>query len=85
MWDQSGSSLWALAVLVDDLIAGRSDATKVSPELRQHEDRHGLTPKAMLQLRWRIVDQDVVAAATTPTVDDLTKARQERIRKRLDG
>lgn len=26
--------------------------------MRQIEDRHGLNPKAMLQLRWRIVDAE---------------------------
>jgi hypothetical protein len=24
--------------------------------MRQHEDRHGLNPAALLRLRWRIVD-----------------------------
>ncbi len=55
MWESSGSTLWALACLYDDLIAGRADAAKVSSEVRQHEDRHGLSPKALLQLRWRLV------------------------------
>lgn len=57
MWEPSGSTLWSLACLYDDLIAGRADATKVSAEIRQHEDRHGLNPKAMLQLRWRIEEE----------------------------
>ena len=55
-WEPSGSSVWALACLYDDLIAGRADAAKVSSEIRAHEDRHGLNPKAMLQLRWRIAE-----------------------------
>ena len=58
MWDASGSSLFVWAKLIDDLISGRSEAVKVSGELRQIEDRHGLTPKAMMQLRWRIVDDE---------------------------
>lgn len=53
-WEQDGSTLWTLACLYDDLIAGRADAAKVSAEMRQHEDRHGLNPKAMNQLRWRL-------------------------------
>lgn len=53
-WDQDGSTLWTLACLYDDLISNRAEAAKVSAEMRQHEDRHGLNPKAMLQLRWRV-------------------------------
>lgn len=59
MWDRSGESLWTLAALMDDLFAGRAEASKVSAEIRQHEDRHGLNPKAMLQLRWRFADEVV--------------------------
>ena len=55
-WDTSGRSLWILACLYDDLVSGRDNTAKVSAEMRQHEDRHGLNPKAMLQLRWRIVE-----------------------------
>ena len=58
MWAQDGSTLFAYACLYDDLIAGRAEAAKVSAEMRQHEDRHGLNPKAMLQLRWRIVESE---------------------------
>ena len=54
-WDQTGTTLHTLAALQDDLFAGRAEAVKVSAEMRQHEDRHGLNPKAMLQLRWRVV------------------------------
>lgn len=56
VWEQDGSTLWTLACLYDDLIASRAEAARVSAEMRQHEDRHGLNPKAMLQLRWRVVD-----------------------------
>lgn len=61
MWAQDGSSLWTYACLYDDLIAGRAEAAKVSAEMRQHEDRHGLSPKAMTQLCWRIADEDEAA------------------------
>lgn len=53
MWAPDGSTLFALACLYDDLING-ADIAKVSAEMRQHEDRHGLNPKAMAQLCWRI-------------------------------
>jgi hypothetical protein len=62
MWDQSGATLHVLAALYDDLIGGASDAARVSAEIRQHEDRHGLSPKAMLQLRWRVVADEPKAA-----------------------
>lgn len=54
-WQPSGSTLHVLACLVDDLVTARAESARVSAEMRQHEDRHGLSPKAMLQLRWRIV------------------------------
>lgn len=57
-WTQDGSTLHVLAALYDDLIANRAEAAKVSAEMRQHEDRHGLNPKAMLQLRWRVTAAD---------------------------
>jgi hypothetical protein len=62
MWDQSGRSMHTLALLHHELMTDASNAAKVSAEMRQHEDRHGLTPKAMLQLRWRISSQPAVAA-----------------------
>lgn len=55
-WKSDGSTLFVLAALYDDLIAGRAEPAKVSAEMRQHEDRHGMNPKAMMALRWRIVD-----------------------------
>ena len=67
VWPQDGSSLIPLACLYDDLISGRADAAKVSAEIRQHEDRHGLTPKAMMQLRWRVA------------ANELEEAREERV------
>jgi hypothetical protein len=79
MWEQDGSTLLTLACLYDDLIAGRADAAKVSAEMRQHEDRHGLNPKAMLQLRWLIRDESTEPghepAPVTP-IDD----RRKRLR-----
>lgn len=62
-WKDDGSTLFVLAALYDDLIAGRADVARVSAEMRQHEDRHGLNPKAMLQLRWRLDDGEQPAAA----------------------
>jgi hypothetical protein len=71
MWEPSGESLWTLASLMDDLFAGRAEAHRVSAEIRQHEDRHGLNPKAMIQLRWRF--------GVEPEAD--VPARKQRNRK----
>ena len=54
-WDQSGRSLWVWAQLMAEVQSGEASAAQMG-ELRQIEDRHGLNPKALLQLRWRIVD-----------------------------
>jgi hypothetical protein len=56
-WDPSGISLWTYAHLVDLLVTAKYPAHRLSPELRAHEDRHGLNPKAMATLRWRVVDE----------------------------
>ncbi len=59
-WDQTGRTLHTLAMLhhqlaIDEaLTPDKSRASTIAAEMRQHEDRHGLTPKAMLQLRWRV-------------------------------
>lgn len=61
MWDPTGSTLWTLAALMDDVLAGDVELAKVAGEMRAHEDRHGLSPKAMGQLRWRLAADDVGA------------------------
>jgi hypothetical protein len=76
MWDQSGMSLFVLACLYDDQISGREDSVKVSSEMRQHEDKHGLNPKAMLQLRWRIAD----AGAETTSAPAPSAERRKRLK-----
>ena len=63
MWHQSGSTLWLLATLVDDVISGRTEAKKVSSEVRAIMDTHLLSPTALLQLGWKIV----VEEQTQPT------------------
>jgi hypothetical protein len=81
-WDQTGESLVRLALLYDDLQQvepGKS--TGISAEMRAIEDRHGLSPKSMLQLRWRIVEAEPgQRAAARPT-----SARRKRILEVVDG
>ena len=55
-WDQSGRTLHTWAALHHDLVEGERPTASISAEMRQHEDRHGLNPAALLRLRWRIVD-----------------------------
>ena len=72
-WDQDGSSMHMWAMLHEDMIQAqkkeKSIPASVAGEMRQIEDRHGLTPKAMLQLRWRVADP-VVAQKAKPKVSD---------------
>lgn len=56
LWDQSGSTVVPMAVLWEDLQHNPDKAHIILGELRQHEDRHGLNPKSMLQLRWRFIE-----------------------------
>lgn len=66
MWDQSGRTLEAWVVLYNDMCQFQVDRKPVPAsllsEMRQIEDRHGLSPKAMLQLRWRISEPEQPAA-----------------------
>jgi hypothetical protein len=48
--------------LLEKLLERKAPPTSVFAELRQIEDRHGLNPKAMLQLRWRISPVEAAAA-----------------------
>lgn len=65
-WDQTGRTLVRLAILFDDMVKERPGASVAA--MQQLEDRHGLNPKAMLQLRWRIVEEaDVMPIPTKAT------------------
>lgn len=65
-WDQSGRTLHSWAEAHHALQEAKKDGKSVTPilaEMRSIEDRHGLNPKAMLQLRWRIVDDEGVVVS----------------------
>ena len=66
-WREDDAELFRLAALHDRFWRGESTAAELS-EMRQIEDRHGLNPKALLQLRWRIVDDDAAADVPVPAV-----------------
>jgi hypothetical protein len=72
-WDPSGRTLHGWAELVEQRVRCERER-KTAPastyaEIRQIEDRHGLNPKAMLQLRWRIVADEVVVSDESPISD----------------
>lgn len=48
------------------LILANAGSLPAAGEARQMEDRLGLTPKAMRQLMWEIVEDEVAEARTTP-------------------
>jgi hypothetical protein len=87
MWDPTGRTLWGWARL-HDLAAREGTSAGLEAEMRQHEDRHGLNPKAMLQLRWRVVDPgdlDNVAAGPVPVkAAPEATARRRRLMRSLD-
>lgn len=71
-WDQSGRTLHGWLLAHEDAILAGENGKSLGPmlaEMRAIEDRHGLNPKAMLQLRWRIVDDagDVVSEPVAST------------------
>jgi hypothetical protein len=76
MWDPTGSTLWTLARLMDDLFTNRLPAKALSAEIRAHEDHHGLNPKAMLQLRWRIVPNKPEEGEVTSIATGTTGSRR---------
>jgi hypothetical protein len=57
-WRRDDPEMQRLAAMHDRFWRGESTGAELS-EMRQIEDRHGLNPKAMLQLRWRIVDAEI--------------------------
>lgn len=87
MWDPSGRTLWPSARLIDVALRdGTSSALEA--ELRQHYDRHGLNPKALLQLRWRVGDPgDLVEEAEVSPVagkSGMSAARRRSLLRSLD-
>lgn len=87
VWDKTGKTLrgWAqlhAIVEIDGPVPARM------AELRQIENLHGLSPAAMLRLRWRIVDKtdaDVVAPATKGRAAKQTSRKESIMRLVRDG
>jgi len=56
-WDPSGVTLARLAELFDAKLAKEVGLVAASAEMRQIEDRHGLSDKALMMLRWEISER----------------------------
>lgn len=77
-WQPDGRTLHSavrLEEMANRIIAGDASGNlaAIEAELRQHMDRHGWSPKALLQLRWRITpdeDANVIGGRSkAPAVD----------------
>jgi hypothetical protein len=64
-WREDDDQLVRLAALTDRFWRGDGTGGELN-EIRQIEDRHGLNPKAMLQLRWQIVDDESIEKPEVP-------------------
>ena len=87
MWTSDGSTLFTLAVLHHELVTGDGAPSPISAEMRQIEDRHGLNPKAMMQLRWRVVEAPAAGSKPAAKKAAAKKAasRKDRVLKLVDG
>lgn len=86
-WDPTGFTLDVLAMLHDDVFSGRVEMKRVSAEIRQWGDLHGLTPKAMVGLRWRLASEtdSAVEAPSTPEEGSSTARRRRLMVVQNDG
>lgn len=64
MWDHTWPEFHSWCLLREQM--QEEPKASISAELRMIHDRLGLNPKAMLQLRWRIVADEQVAKPVTP-------------------
>lgn len=53
-WREDDGELVRLAFLFEAFLRGDGNRSVVSGEMRQIEDRHGMSPAARLRLRWVI-------------------------------
>lgn len=80
-WEADGSTLhhWAT---VHARMSIEGPTAALMGELRQIEDRHGVSPAAMMRLRWRLVDTVALEQAQAPAKGKAKpKSRRESILK----
>jgi len=58
---------------------------KAAMEVRQIEDRLGLSPLAMLRLRWEIAADEIATPRTKATPRSTAATRRERVLEVIDG
>jgi hypothetical protein len=91
MWDDDDDELLRLAFVREKFWAGLATAADAT-EMRQIEDRHGLNPKGMRDLRWRLIDSAGIDTAETERATGTTgrrgnpqRARRSRALKLVEG
>lgn len=67
-WEHDGY-IREVALYVRLTILGENGNLNATKEARQHADRFGLNPQAMLRLRWSVADDEVAAARADRTAD----------------
>lgn len=86
-WDRSGLTLAPAALVFEAIVAGETAVAPLVAELRQHYDRHGLSPKAMSQLRWRVAELEEAPRGNPRSADrglGASSARRRRLARGLE-
>jgi len=82
-WAPDDPELHRLALLHEVVWAAAVPPVGLLAEMRQIEDRHGLNPKAMLQLRWMVAEAAAAPAARPAGQAD--RARRDRMMRLADA
>lgn len=72
-WGPHGLGLILYACLRDDLMTGAQPAHRVCPEMRAYEDRYGLSPKSLMQLRWLVPVEEPTPRPAKPKLTALER------------
>lgn len=82
LWKKSQAVAWEhdgcvreVALYVRLTILGENGDLNATKEARQHADRFGLNPLAMMRLRWSVADDEVAAARAARTSDAPARRR----------
>lgn len=85
-WDQQGRSAVPMAILYQDMQDRPADSKPLLAEMRAHQDRHGLSPKALLALRWRVEETpEAPAPVSSPQQPTNRRANVLRLLGHNDG
>ena len=81
-WLTDDPELPRLALMHETVWSSSRPSAALLTEMRQIEDRHGLSPKAMLQLRWIVAEP---APSEAPKPKPKTNPRKDRVLRMIDG